>query len=290
MDPRDKFPEGEPSLTEGTETQDLTQEQVSDSDTKPETDDSSSDTNAAETLNPYEKALIEAGLNRQFRDVNDLISRAPEMNQYIHKLEEQRKEDNDRLRILLEKIAEPTREYAPPQTDEELIEEINTRPREALDKLGYVRKNDIQTLRQQYDDDIAEIKQQVVANTLADQFSQYDDLKSLAPVVRGRGPIRPGMNKMYDTIMYLMNTEFPEFSAIPADKALKHLVPLAKQRLGTSEKPPVQPVSEVKKEQAHTTGSKKPSGSKLPTNEQLSTMSLSQLKKYVADNGLINYD
>lgn len=194
--------------------------------TKPETkpeptpkEEPKPDTEKPAEVDPVTKLFQEQGLDKQFKDVNDLIVRTRERNAYITRLEQERAEDR-RLIAGLSQRREPTPKPEPTPkvkvTPDMLLED----PETALDNLNVARRGDVTEQAQrlkQLEDRIAKEEQRRESERCLTFIEAQPELKDVAEAIKhGTSAVA---NNVWDRIEHLYDSK-PGLQSMPFSEAL----------------------------------------------------------------------
>lgn len=230
--------------TDGQDDQTQPDEQTSQPDTDTETDVKSDTDTETETVDPVTQRFQELGLDKQYHDVDDMMSRVPETNKHITFMQQENAELHRQLQEQQKSRAEPAQ-----VTDEEFLAD----PLGSIKKMGYVTKDEATSLAS-------------VEATRVDHIRQANDFISATPDYR----------KMEPAMMQLLE-EMPEVKALPAATGMRLLYAEAKRRM-PSEKI-VEPADPGKKSRASTSGGQTKVRHTGPSLEEYGNMTPEQIEE-----------
>jgi hypothetical protein len=223
----------------------------SSTDTETETDESKSDDDKSEdesdteteTVDPIAERFKELGLDKQFVDVNDMMSRITDTNRHLNTLESTNKELREKLQATQEDKPEVSKQL----TREEFQEEFDVDPAAAMQKLGLVSQTDMKTLQ----DQVGTLKTanerleyQADLDRIASNLKDAGGLDDVAAAFRLGRPPQPGVNKLWDTMTSIYDAT-PGLKTAGIDSLVTVLKPLAEAKLGTTGKPAKAKVGKV---------------------------------------------
>lgn len=273
--PDDKKPDDDGSATDtGTETGD---DKPDDGEDKPDT--------GTETVDPIAARFTELGLDKQFVDVNDMMSRITDTNRHLNTLETTNKELREKLQGQQDDKPEPAKQ----PTLEEFQAEFDINPAAAMQKLGLVSQADIKVL----EDEVGTLKTankrlefQADLDHIASNLKDAGGLDDVAAAFRLGRPPQPGVNKLWDTMTSIYDAT-PGLQTAGIDSLVTVLKPLAEARLGVTPKKPaakVRKVSTEAKDNASTTSTTKADKGEA---SDFGKMTADQIQKRFIDKGMV---
>lgn len=265
----------------------------SSTDTETETDDKKSDDDKSEdesdteteTVDPIAERFKELGLDKQFVDVNDMMSRITDTNRHLNTLESTNKELRDKLQGQQKDKPEPAKQL----TREEFQEEFEADPAAAMQKLGLVSQTDMKTLQEQVgtlQTQNERLEYQADLDRIASNLKDAGGLDDVAAAFRLGRPPQPGVNKLWDAMTSIYDAT-PGLKTAGIDSLVTVLKPLAEAKLGITGKPVKAKVKKVPtddKKNASTTSGTRTGGEGAA---DFGKMTADQIEKEFVRKGLV---
>ena len=237
----------------------------------------------ADPPDPYAQLLKDAGLDKQYESVEDLVNRTPDTNRYLTKLEQ---ENAEFRKALLNNKAEPTPKK--PAFDPEAFEDKHAINPQAFADAGLVTQDKLNEANTQILTKLDQLERQQYNNQTATQVTQYAHVADVAPLLRNGTEPPAGANPVWDA-MVKIQSNFEGVDQLPLETKIKLLRPYAQALVNKTNggKPPVNPVSQDKKDAARTTN---PKGAKKTRSVDFNKMSEAEILKEAQATGMVTDD
>lgn len=236
-----------------------TETETAKTDTKEETVSADTETETGDD-DPELAQLREYGLDVTYKNVPAALAGIKEKDRYIEEQRVTHREQlaaNQQLRDTLQRAYE-NRPAAEPRSSEDVAELFATDPEAALQKMGFVNREQIAPFIRQ----VQSVQTRLEHQAFVGAVGQYDDLKDVKAHLQARGvPPDRGVSPMWDAMDDIYRNS-PSLSGADMIDLIPILYDAAKSRLTTGAK--VDKVPDSKKRGASTTsggrGTRRPSG------------------------------
>jgi len=204
----------------------------------------------------FDTLMEDLELNKTYSDPEKALRALPEKERTLKRLD---MENAEFRRLLTEQAQRDRRSVPDPMSAEDIVEGLQTDPDGTLNKMGYVKRSDLEQVSTR----VGQTEQSLLRDRMATVLEQYPELKDVAAHCRHSETQFPwGQNKLWDSMMTTYYSD-QGLSYASVDSLIPMLYAMHTRGAGDGSPPP--PVSPKRKHSATTTSG---GGSRSPEGEQ----------------------